>query len=1679
SPLHSMNRLDPATGANFVNRYLVLANIGTATLDGLEVPLAAEERVLAMPEWTVEAWVKAVDPALASGALVRRAVGNNLGYELGLHNGVPYVMYQTAKKTSIRLDFGAADDKGNVIAPQAIPAGAWVHLAASWDPVARALSLTVGTETSGLAVVRRVFNVTELDYLPVDGSSFFSLADPMENGGIKAWRGDVFLDEVRIWTVVRSLVELDDNRTQLIQTGTPDLFRCFRFDDGGMTIEDFAHPGWKSAETYAIAAADYGVAITPEATVNDAILNSTAEVTYDDGTGMSVVKTYAEVWADYAAGPLAADLFGVADWLGTTDALAFRGIDDADADGMPDWFENVYGIDDAAGDEDGDGLTNLYEYLAGTAPNNTVNGTADFHALAIAGDGLTNAEKQAFGLDPRLADSDGDGYSDYEEVYGQRADGSPVDGMFRRPDKDSFAADPLRPLSNTRPVLRHLVMDGTALTIPPQARHALPSWTIMAMVKPESISAVTLFKRQVSANGVNFELGWTAAGMPYASFTPNGPAATAFRVPENDVVGLAIEAGVWTHLAASYDAEARLLTLYVNGMPVVEREDVRQQFTCPAFGDGILAGVVTGPVFNIGAGLVGAIDNIRVYGSALPASQIYRDHRTSLSSNEAAAAPYGEETGGYRAMEESASEMLGRPHRAGQLIVKFKPGVSAKAVKDAHAALGTTVVKTSAFTGVQLVQLPAGADDTAAMATAIEQYRAWTDRIEYVEPNYELQPSAPPNDAYFANLWAMYNVGQTGGTPGADINVMPLWDAGYTGSRDVVVAVIDTGVDYTHPDLQANMWINTGEIPDNGIDDDGNGFIDDVYGYDFYNGHGDPLDVVEEGGDHGTHCAGTIGAVGNNMIGVAGVNWNVRIMALKFLGPGGGSAMDAISCIEYAVQMGAHISNNSWGGYGYSNALYDACRRALAAGHLLICAAGNEMNDNDGPWQSYPASYDLPNILAVAATDHNDEMAWFSNWGATTVDVGAPGYDILSTAPGRGYQYMSGTSMAAPHVTGIAALLKSRFPNATALDLKEAIMAGATPVPSLTGITVTGGRVNAQESSDILAARDMVLCLRGNGLIKVASGEQYVLDLSAADLGARAPGFNGSAPAIGRRAVPADDAAAADTVVTELGFFSGDGDSDGMPEWYEVAAGHDPGTQDGTFDNDGDGLTNYFEFLAGTSPWNTVSFGATLDQDTFNPVLNQTYNYLQSLGYHPLTGLSDAQVVALGTLPAPGFADYYTILNQDDDWVRESDTAAVNGTPAASDVADVNASNPLLPYTSRVLIIPARGGCLELPNQPRFVMAAGWSIDAWVKPAAPPMAAEVTAGRKVTIIRREIDTNLDGVFESANYELGLKAVNAGSATSPKYAWKPYVAFTSAVFGSEAPAVLSCEAAIALADGTWSHIGGIYNPGAQSLTVLVDNKNPRVKSVAGVTPVADAIGVSRVRVGAGFVGAVDAVRIWNIAKADFSDYLDSSTSTLPATPTLSQGLVAYYIFDDGGVTAQDFASPLDDWNLGWLNAAKPMLGASFAAEISPVTPSDVDTDGDGMPDWWETLYGLDPYNPYDADEDLDGDGLTNLYEYLAGTNPTIRDTDGNGISDANEDPDGDGLTNLEEQGWGSHPALADSDDDGINDKIEVMFGASPIHPMSIIVDGDGNRLTDAVIAALPVSGVLVPQVGADV
>lgn len=327
--------------------------------------------------------------------------------------------------------------------------------------------------------------------------------------------------------------------------------------------------------------------------------------------------------------------------------------------------------------------------------------------------------------------------------------------------------------------------------------------------------------------------------------------------------------------------------------------------------------------------------------------------------------------------------------------------------------------------------------------------------VEFAQPDYRIAVSSRPNDPSFGAQWALQNTGQGGGRAGTDINALAAWNV-TTGSGSVIVAVIDTGVDYTHRDLAANMWRNAGEIPGNGIDDDGNGYVDDVYGYDFANDDPDPMD--DNG--HGTHVAGILGAVGNNGRGVAGVIWNVQIMALKFLrSDGTGYTSDALRALNYAVSHGAVISNNSWSGGTFDLALLNAIRDARDAGHIFVTAAGNRGRDLDFD-PSYPASYDVDNIVTVAAVDRNNRLASFSNFGRYTVALAAPGVNILSTTPRNTYSYYSGTSMAVPHVVGAMALVWDLHPDWTYRQVIAQVLNTVTPVNSLLSRTVTGGRLN-------------------------------------------------------------------------------------------------------------------------------------------------------------------------------------------------------------------------------------------------------------------------------------------------------------------------------------------------------------------------------------------------------------------------------------------------------------------------------------------------------------------------------------------------------------------------------------------------------------------------------------------
>lgn len=354
-----------------------------------------------------------------------------------------------------------------------------------------------------------------------------------------------------------------------------------------------------------------------------------------------------------------------------------------------------------------------------------------------------------------------------------------------------------------------------------------------------------------------------------------------------------------------------------------------------------------------------------------------------------------------QAKKNKATQPISPKYKEGEVIVKYKSGIKKTTVNSLSSAQGFEVVRTySKLTKKNLITVLKSTKTTQEMIKILKA----DPNVESVSPNYIRQLDATPNDPDFNQLWGMNNTGQTGGVTDADIDAVEAWDA-TTGSSDVVVAVFDTGIDYTHTDLKENLWVNQGETPDDGIDNDGNGYIDDIYGYDFAsdtngNNDGDPLDVH----GHGTHVSGTIGASGNDGFGISGVNWNVNIMALKIFPPGAGASdSDILEAIEYVQTMkvrGVNIVavNASYGGGGGSqdDLMNEAIKGLGDAGIIFCAAAGNDGADNDTE-PHFPSSYNADNIISVAATDHNDDLPEWSNYGATSVDLAAPGSAILST----------------------------------------------------------------------------------------------------------------------------------------------------------------------------------------------------------------------------------------------------------------------------------------------------------------------------------------------------------------------------------------------------------------------------------------------------------------------------------------------------------------------------------------------------------------------------------------------------------------------------------------------------------------------------------------------------------
>ena len=413
---------------------------------------------------------------------------------------------------------------------------------------------------------------------------------------------------------------------------------------------------------------------------------------------------------------------------------------------------------------------------------------------------------------------------------------------------------------------------------------------------------------------------------------------------------------------------------------------------------------------------------------------------------------------------------------ASEVLVQFRAGQAPAVRRAALEALGARSLQllrsTSRDGELHRVALPAG----LAVPEAIRRLRVQAG-VKFVEPNWVYTTQAAPNDTYYQNgsLWGVYGDTSPLRQNAYGSQAAEAWNAGKDCSANVVVGIIDEGVMTNHPDTEANIWHNPFEIAGNGIDDDGNGFVDDVTGWDFENNDASTFDGV--GDDHGTHVSGTIGATRNNGIGVAGICGQVSMVNAKFLGANGGTTANAIKAIDYITDLktrhGLNLvaTNNSWGGGGYSQALKDSIDRAGAADILFIAAAGNGnllgIGQNTDKKPNYPSAYTSENIIAVAAINKKGAKAGFSNYGLVSVDLGAPGVGIWSTVPKLvngvitpGYASYDGTSMATPHVTGAVALYASLHPGSSAAQIKAALLAATVPTTSMTGKTVTGGRLD-------------------------------------------------------------------------------------------------------------------------------------------------------------------------------------------------------------------------------------------------------------------------------------------------------------------------------------------------------------------------------------------------------------------------------------------------------------------------------------------------------------------------------------------------------------------------------------------------------------------------------------------
>ncbi len=1004
---------------------------------------------------------------------------------------------------------------------------------------------------------------------------------------------------------------------------------------------------------------------------------------------------------------------------------------------------------------------------------------------------------------------------------------------------------------------------------------------------------------------------------------------------------------------------------------------------------------------------------------------------------------------------------------ADHVLVKLQDGKSEADLKAMLQSYGLSVLHELTLPGHYIISLKKPTLDAVPEALSVFSMEKI---LAYVEPDYFSHITTTPNDARWSDLWGMVKVNATG-----------AWDV-TTGSTNVIVAVIDTGIDLTHPDLVSNLWVNAAETNGlTGVDDDGNGKIDDVYGWDFVNNDKTPADD----NSHGTHCAGTVGAVGNNALGVAGVCWKVRLMALKAADAAGLLAdSDIAEAVHYASDKNADVISASFGGSDSSDTMRDAIIYANSKGVLFVAAAGNDGSNNDS-MPVYPAGYDIPNVVAVAATDQSDALASFSNYGQSSVDLAAPGVNIYSTIPGGNIGSMQGTSMACPHVAGAAALLLSANPSFTQLQLKAALLNTVDKLPALAAKTVSGGRLNVK---NLIALQDT----DGDGMPDKWEDENGLDKNNPADAGLDPDGDH----LTNRREY-------------ENGCNPHNADSDGDSLWdgWEVTYGFSPNsptgglalaTSQGGFNTAGDAkniaVAGSYAYVADglnglvvlniSNPQSPAQVGWCDTAGTANDVAvagNYAYVADGTNGLVVINVADPAAPVRAGGCDTSGTAEGV--------FVQGNYAYLADG---ANELMVFDVSNPALPQvrsdtvgslrTMHDVFVQGTSAYLAEneevrrfnvgnPAAPAADAAVGftsWNITGVHGNGSVIAAVAGVNGVKImdsglTVLGSyDTDGTASGVFVNGNFAYiadgnnGLVVLNISTPSAPSLAVHvPTAGTASGVFvsggytyvsegsaGMEIFSILPDTDADGLADA-WEL--QYFSSLAQSATNDPDSDGiiNRGEYLAGLNP------TNSDQDADGLIDGTQEVRIYN------TDPRLADTDT--------DGLVDGY---DGVVSTNWYAAGVDANHNGFVDGE---LDAGTETD-----PTLADTDGDGMNDGWEHRYGLDPRVP-GGSGDGDGDGLTDIEESQNNTDPSDPDTDNDGmpdgwevhnglnplVNDAALDPDNDGLTNLQEYVLGTNPKNNDSDGDTMPDGWEYTYRPTlnPTNSADALLDSDGDGLTN--------------------